>query len=197
MKKDIYIALTFFAVIGVVFTIVTFEVDSIVIKWICGILAFAFFAMTIYIIIEETVSAIRQKVFMKSLLKEFEKKLNDPEEEKAFFERMEKNSRNRDMLFDSQRPEEKDFGYSLSNPIMTSTISYSEKYLKSLTSLDGKPFTWERVGSFCMSNIGGVEHVMVDKYQLYQNGKEYTTLYICPYGHSSPFVPHGLKLKEQ
>ena len=90
MKKDIYIALTFFAVIGVVFTIVTFEVDSIVIKWICGILAFAFFSFFFYIIIEETVSAIRQKVFMKSLLKEFEKKLNDPEEEKAFFERMEK-----------------------------------------------------------------------------------------------------------
>jgi HSP20 family protein len=40
-----------------------------------------------------------------------------------------------------------------------------------------------------MSDIGGVENVMVDKYQLFLEGSEYVIIYICPYGHSSSYVP--------
>ena len=44
--------------------------------------------------------------------------------------------------------------------------------------------------------IGGIENVMVDKYQLFLDGNEYVVIYICPYGHSSSYVPKGLKLNQ-
>ena len=37
---------------------------------------------------------------------------------------------------------------------------------------------------------------MVDRYQLLLNGAEDKTIYICPYGHDSSFVPHGMLLIE-
>ena len=113
-----------------------------------------------------------------------------------FAKRMEARAKRRDILFESQNPDSENYGYAPTNPIMTSAISCSEDYLKSLRTLDGKGFTWQRRGSLCVDSIGGVENVMVDWYELYLDGAEYTHIYLCPYGHSSSYVPRGLKLEE-
>ena len=186
---------TIFTAIGAIFTIIAISVESSVAKWIWGILAAAIFIFTIYAAIDAIVKKRRKpKDFADLLIKYMENETKKPGFKEDFAKRMEANANRRDVLFNSQDPESEDFGYSLSNPIMTSTISSNDRYLESLRTLDGKSFTWERQGSYCMPNIGGIENVMVDKYQLYLDGNEYTEIYICPYGHSSSYVPKGLTL---
>jgi hypothetical protein len=197
MDKFGYAIVVFFALIGAVFLFIANSVDSMFARWVWGILAAAVFIFTIYITIEAIVVREREpeekfEEFLWGFIKE---QLDNPSEEliKGVLERGEK----RNILFDSQKPESEDFGYSLCNPVMTSTIFYSDQYLKSLRTLDGKPFTWERLGSNCAPMIGGVEDVIVDVYNLYLDGKFYTELFLCPYGHSSSYVPHGLTLAEK
>lgn len=80
---------------------------------------------------------------------------------------------------------------------MTQSITYSELYLKSLRTLDGKSFTWTRNGSHYVSKISGIEDVMVDEYQLYLNGEKYGVIYMCPYGRSASYTPRGLTLSKE
>lgn len=103
----------------------------------------------------------------------------------------------RDSLFNGQRTNDADYGYSTANPIMTFSISKSEKYLENLRTMDGKAFTWNRTGSRYMEELHGVKNVMIDAYQLYLDGSEYKIIYICPYGYSSSAVPQGLQLYEK
>lgn len=113
-----------------------------------------------------------------------------------YAQEMKKNTQKRDILFRGQRVSDSDYGYEPTNPIMTSTIDESEGYLGKLRTFDGSGFTWERVGSYCMREISGIENVMVDIYQLYLQGEKYKRIYICPYGHTSSFAPRGLHLAE-
>ena len=113
-----------------------------------------------------------------------------------FSMRMQAASDRRDILFKGQRPNDDDYGYSESNPIMTSTVSFSYDYLDKLRTEDGQKLTWNRRGSICM-NLYGIENVMVDEYELFLNNQAYKTIYICPYGHSSDYVPKGLKLADK
>lgn len=100
----------------------------------------------------------------------------------------------RDVLFNNQRPNDPDYGYSLSNPIMTSTVSSANSYLQRLRTKSGQTFTWNRVGSFCMRQVHGVESVMVDKYMLFLDGEEYKAIFICSYGHDSHYAPCDMLL---
>lgn len=113
-----------------------------------------------------------------------------------FSERLDEHGKRRIALFKYQKPDEADYGYSLTNPIMTSTVFRSDEYLGRLRTEDGMSFTWDRTRSFNL-DLGDIKSVMVDEYDLYLNGEKYTTLYICPYGHSSDYVPKGLKLAEK
>ncbi len=123
-------------------------------------------------------------------------KISDTEKP-DYAQRMENTAQKRDILFRGQRFSDPNFGYEPTNPIMTSTIDDSENYLNRLRTFDGKSFTWERVGSYSMREIHGVENVMVDIYQLYLNGEEYSRLYICPYGHNSSFAPKSMELSDK
>lgn len=197
MGKTEWTITAIFTAIGALFTIIAISAETVVAKWIWGILAAGVFILTIYAIIDAIVmSRKKPKDFADLFISYIEQEAKKPGFKEEFAKKMEASANRRDILFDSQKPEDEDFGYSLSNPVMTSTISSSDRYLQSLRTLDGKPFTWERRGSYCVDNIGGIENVMVDKYQLYLDGEEYAELYLCPYGHSSSYVPHGLTLAE-
>lgn len=197
MSKSDYIMMSIFTAIGALFTFIAISVESTVNKWVWGVLATAVFIFTIYAIIDAIIKSRRKPKDLADLLISYmEQESKKPGFKEDFAKKMEASANKRDILFDSQKPEDEDFGYSLSNPVMTSTISGSDLYLQSLRTLDGKPFTWERHGSYCAANIGGIENVMVDKYQLSLDGEEYAELYLCPYGHSSSYVPHGLTLAE-
>lgn len=197
MSKLDYIMMSIFTAIGALFTFIAISVESTVNKWVWGVLAAAVFIFTIYATIDTIVKSRKKPKDLADLLISYmEQESKKPGFKEDFAKRMEASANRRDILFDSQKPENEDFGYSLSNPVMTSTISSSDRYLQSLRTLDGKPFTWERHGSYCVANIGGIENVMVDKYQLYLDGEEYAEIFLCPYGHSSSYVPHGLTLAE-
>lgn len=197
MKKADFIIMTILVAIGAVFTVIAIAVKSVVAKWIWGILAAAVFIFTIYAIIDTIVKRRRKPKDLADLLIScMEQEFKKPGFEEELAKRMEAGANRRDALFDSQKPEREDFGYSLSNPIMTSSISGNDRYLQSLRTLDGKPFTWERRLSYCAAEIGGIKNVMVDEYQLYLDGKKYVELYLCPYGHSSSYAPDGLTLAE-
>ena len=196
MGKDEYTMMAIFTAIGAIFTVIAISVESVVAKWIWGILAAAVFVFTIYATIDSIIKSRRKpKDFTDLLLQYMEQESKKPGFKEDFAKKMEASANRRDVLFESQRPDEDNFGYSMSNPVMTSTVSSSDRYLERLRTLDGKSFTWERHGAYCV-NIGDVEGVMVDKYQLYLDGAEYAELFICPYGHSSSYVPHGLTLAE-
>lgn len=106
-------------------------------------------------------------------------------------------SARRDLLYKAQQPYDDDYGYCCTNPIMTSSVWSSDKYLADLRTLDGKHFTWERLGSQCVYRIGNIENVMVDEYQLKVNNWPDKIIYICPYGHNDLFTPKGLTLQEK
>lgn len=196
MGKVEYTMMAIFTAIGAIFTVIAISVESVVAKWIWGILAAAVFVFTIYATIDSIIKSRRKpKDFTDLLLQYMEQESKKTGFKEDFAKKMEASANRRDVLFESQRPDEENFGYSMSNPVMTSTVSSSDRYLERLRTLDGKSFTWERHGAYCV-NIGDVEGVMVDKYQLYLDGEEYAELFICPYGHSSSYVPHGLTLAE-
>ncbi len=98
-----------------------------------------------------------------------------------------------EVLFESQRPFDEDYGYSKSNPIMTSCIPDSYGYLSVLRTEAGESFTYERLGSLDVS-LCGTDGVIVDSYQLYLNGQKHSVIYICPYGENSGYAPRGMKL---
>ena len=192
MKKDEIIMSFVFAVIGIAFGIIALAVKSTVAKWIWGILAILVICFTIY----GTIDAIIKNKQNKDVL-EFLSGGGDDLDMQDFAQSMQAAAHKRDLLYDGQHTDSPDYGYSSSNPIMTSTISSSKQYLSKLRTIDGEPLTWERSGSMCMKEIHGVREVMVDEYQLYLYGEKYKTIYISPYGHNGTFVPQGLKLSEE
>ena len=198
MNKESRMVAFVFIGIGTTVTVIAIAVDSIIAKYIWFFLAAAVFAFTIYAIFDAVIKSKRrsQKIekFMMDLLIDAD---NDPEFIAGIEQQVAINSIKRNTLFNSQRPDDEDYGYSLSNPIMTKSITYSEWYLKSLRTLDGKSFTWTRNGSHYVSKMSGIEDVMVDEYQLYLNGDKYKVIYICPYSHSSSYTPHGLVLSKE
>ena len=196
MGKTEWTMTAIFTAIGTLFTIIAISVESVAAKWIWGVLAAAVFIFTIYAIIDSIVKSRRKPKDLADLLIQYmEQESKKPGFKEDFAKKMEANANRRDVLFESQRPEEENFGYCMSNPVMTSTVSSRDRYLERLRTLDGKSFTWERHGAYCV-NLGDVEGVMVDEYQLYLDGEEYAEIFLCPYGHSSSYVPHGLTLAE-
>ena len=193
MKKTVIIMTVVFGGIGIILAIIAASVYSAVAKWILGILAVVFIGCAI---IGDIASIMKEKRYKKDVADIFMQAINESTSNPDFSKRMQAASDRRDILFDGQRPDESDYGYSESNPIMTSTIPESDKYLGRLRTMDDHSFTWKRICSFCMSELYGVENVMIDMYQLFLEGQEYKTVYICPYGHSSSYVPQGLKLSE-
>lgn len=198
MGKGEWTIMAIFTAIGAVLTIVAISVESVVAKWIWGILAVAVFAFTIYATIEGIVKSRRKPKDMADLLMDYLKEeAKKPDFAQKLADGADVQAQRRDLLFKAQRPHDADYGYSCANPIMTSSVWSSDKYLANLRTFDGKQFTWERKGSHCLYHIGEVENVMVDEYQLKLNNWPDKTIFICPYGHNGSFAPKGLVLQEE
>ena len=198
MGKGEWTVMVIFTTIGVILSIIAITVESVVAKWIWGVLAVAVFAFTIYGTIEGIVKNRRKPKDMADVLAQY---LKEESKKPDFAQKMaagaDAQSERRDLLYKAQQPYDADFGYSCTNPIMTSSVWSSDKYLANLRTLDGKQFTWERLGSRCVSQIGTVKDVMVDEYQLKINNWPDKVIYICPYGHNGSFVPQGLTLQDK
>ncbi len=113
-----------------------------------------------------------------------------------------KNKKNKNSNYVSQfsdittpKIEQKGYGYSLENPIFTSSVHNCYVYLDSLKTIDGKKITYKRVGAVYGVQIGQKTVDAVDKYEIKVGGKYYTTLYFCGYGKDSEDVPAGFMLK--
>ena len=193
MKKDDAIVCAVILGISVIFAIIAIVVESTVVSWVFGILAIAVFLFSVYAAIDTVVKNKRKN---KDISELFAKYIAQEVQNPDFAKRMEEKARKRDILFDSQRPQEDDYGYSLNNPIMTSTISYSDEYLNKLRTIDGEKFSWTRKGSHCVQRLSSIDNVMVDEYELFLNGDFFKTIYICPYGHNGFYVPNGLELSK-
>ena len=192
MDKESRILLFAFVGVGSIFTVIAIAVDSIIAKCIWFILATIVFGFTICAVVDYVIKRKRRdKKFEKFAMDLLIEADNDPEFIAGIEQRVAINHITKNTLFASQRPNDADYGYSLSNPIMTESILYSEGYLKCLRTPDGKSFTWERNASHYVPKISGIEDVMVDEYQLYLDGEKHSVIYICPYGHSGSYVPRG------
>lgn len=198
MDKESRIIMFAFIGIGITFTVIAISVDSVIAKCIWFFLAAAVLGFTIYAIVDTIIKLRRRSKWMENFMMDLLVDAdNDPEFIAGIEQQVAMNSIKKNTLFKSQRPDDEDYGYSLSNPIMTESILYSDGYLKRLRTLDGKSFTWTRNTSHYVSKISGIEDVMVDEYQLYLNGEKYKVIYMCPYGHSSSYTPRGLELSKE
>jgi hypothetical protein len=71
-----------------------------------------------------------------------------------------------------------EYGLCVTNPIPTRGIPANEVYLRKLALLSGKPFHWERIGSFGAPNI----KMPIDGYAIISDeGERLCTIYISPY----------------
>ncbi|MBQ9415921.1 MAG: zinc-ribbon domain-containing protein [Clostridia bacterium] len=101
-------------------------------------------------------------------------------------------------LFLAQRYQNSDFGYSIYNPIMSSSISESDIYLDHLRTIDGLPLAYLRRGTIVVENLHGIKNVAVDEYQLFLKGKEFKKIYICPFASkTAKNTPQGLFLTDE
>ena len=84
-----------------------------------------------------------------------------------------------------------EFGLEPTNPIPTSSIPHSYFYLDRLRTKNGSKITYDRMGSVSSANIGN----LIDEYSISLDGKELTSIYICPYNEvTSTKAPKGFKL---
>lgn len=197
MKKDDVIMSVVIGGIGVVFAVIAFLVHSTVAKWIWGILAVAVIGLCIYGTIDAIVRSRRKPKDMAELMVDFLKEqAKKPDFAEKMMKGIESGAQRREALYAGQRPEEDDYGYSTENPIMTSTINSTDRYLEALRTEGGKAVTWERLGSICLRELYGCENIMVDRYQLFVDGTAFKEIYICPYGHQSSHAPKGMYLAE-
>ncbi|MBQ6288031.1 MAG: zinc ribbon domain-containing protein [Clostridia bacterium] len=111
-----------------------------------------------------------------------------------FQKKIEEAQRRRDTLFENQAKDKTDYGFSLQNPIMTSSVRASDEYLSRLRTADGLELSWDRIGSYNLESLYGIQGVMVDCYQLILDGDNYRKIYICPYGRDADVVPRGMYL---
>lgn len=198
MEKGKWTMIAIFTAICAVFAIIAIAAESIATKWIWGILAFAVLAFTFHSTIE---GIKKRKRKSKDMVDSFLNYLDDESKKTDFAQTLadgiDAHSGRRDLLYKAQQPYNEDYGYCCTNPIMTSSMWSSDKYLANLRTLDGKQFTWDRLSSQCVYQIGTVENVMVDQYLLRINSVPNKVIYICPYGHNSLYTPRGLTLQEK
>jgi len=109
-----------------------------------------------------------------------------------FNRRMDEAQNSRNLLVAQAKPQDDDYGYSETNPIMESSVHTSYAFLDRLRTTDGKAITYDRCGSLSVE-LGG-QVAMVDTYKLLVDGEEFKILYICPYGHALGKAPKGLTL---
>ena len=109
-----------------------------------------------------------------------------------------KNITYKPQFFDNDTPTTVDksgYGYSMDNPIYTSSVHNAYSFLDNLRTSDGKKIKYKRSGAYYGVVCNGKKETAVDKYEITVSGRVYATLYICPYGKDSNKVPNGFSLQ--
>lgn len=105
-----------------------------------------------------------------------------------------KNITYKPQFFDNDTPTTVDksgYGYSMDNPIYTSSVHNAYVYLDNLKTPNGKKIKYKRSGAFYGVVCNGKQETAVDEYEITVSGKVYATLFICPYGKDSNRIPNG------
>ena len=98
----------------------------------------------------------------------------------------------RDAIYRSQKPDRADFGYTLQNPVITSSTGSSEAYLGILRTEAGEPVTWVRTRTVSLNDLNGAGPAAVEEYVIYLHGRDSKKrIYICPEGKNSLYAPEG------
>lgn len=92
-------------------------------------------------------------------------------------------------------PDKADYGLSVDNPIEVVSIQTEYTYLSLLLTEDGKPITYERIGSFTHSD----GETNIDGYDIYKKSmlgkKKIATIYISGYGNENSMkAPKGFRM---
>lgn len=95
------------------------------------------------------------------------------------------------VLFAAQKPNSEDYGYSVENPICTSSMAGTEQYLRRLCTKSGQRFTWTAPTSI-RSDCHGITDIGIDRYTLLLDSVKFNDLYIIPFVGQSEFPPYGL-----
>lgn len=104
------------------------------------------------------------------------------------------NNERRIELFNMQRPEQEDYGFSLTNPIMVSTKGQAAAYLNSLLTLSGSPLHCRHIKNIKTSM--GNNEADIDVFQISAEDESFPDLYICTNGRSSYFKPKQFLFSE-
>ncbi len=83
------------------------------------------------------------------------------------------------------------YGYSVENPIYTSSIHNAYVYLDNLKTSAGKKIKYNRTRAYYGLHFEDKDIPAVDEYEITVSGRTYATLYICPYGSDSNRIPCG------
>ena len=164
---------------------------------------FVFFAATkidlnIIFVVIGVICVLYAKLFNNVEVKTMPKKENPQEELWTLLaEAMSEANKNRNekgpVVFNGQRPHEADYGISPRNPLCSTSLTGTDTYLGRLRTMDGKKFTWQRIGDV-RADCNGATDIGMDKYQLFLDGKPHKVLYFVPYVGESKAAPHGMKL---
>lgn len=95
------------------------------------------------------------------------------------------------IILAGQQPNREDFGYSPENPICTTSLMGTERYLKRLCTKEGKTFTWSGYSSV-RATVRSIPDVGLDKYMLFLDGEKYAELFFVLYMGESEFPPYNL-----
>ncbi len=109
-----------------------------------------------------------------------------------------KNTTYKPQFFDNDTPATVDksgYGYSMDNPIYTSSVHNAYSFLDNLKTLDGQKIKYKRSGAYYGVVCNGKKEEAIDEYKITVSGEVYATLYICPYGQDSNKVPNGFSLQ--
>ena len=195
MKKlsDYIYGLVFFVILiiaGVILGIISLISDTVIIKWICGILSAILIVFSIYsLIIDPIILKRKNKKVTKMKLElktAFDSYLNNFTPEK------------RSIIFNKQRPEQADYGYCPENPICVGSRDSRTDYLSKLRdSKTGKPFAWLREGSVNLQECNNAKDVIVDKFQLYLDFEPFKEIYICIYAYNTSYTPKDMYLEDK
>lgn len=113
-----------------------------------------------------------------------------------FMYKMEDQIIRRNEIYKNINPSQLSFGYHKMNPIGTSSVENSEKYLSLLRTEDDKEVFWLK-GSEYVESFDNIDDVVMVAYHLYLEGRYYKTIYICPCTNDSTETPKGFYLAEK
>lgn len=194
-EKKLMIALF---LIGAILVGSGLAISSTILKWIMLILGIGSLGLCAACILD---------IEIRKRKKETAKK-NKVAERKKEFDNFSDEERTSIHLHSLRRPKDDDYGYSITNPIITSSYVNTREYIEKLRGIDGSHYTWELIKRIdaeideATITMDGIpfhfekETICVNEYQCFLSGEPYKKMYFCPQGRGRIryYVPKGMIL---